>query len=148
MTTKEAEDLIKMLKELVAKKVEIPQMGYDKEYEIKGIDNPRFKFIFVINRKTQISEYKCTYTVRDRNTNTNLLRLDIGCPPHKNPDGTKIIGPHLHIYQEEYNHSNNLPYAIEFDINNPSLIKNCVAFLKKFHVIKHPTIFEQSVLFH
>ena len=105
MTTKEAKDLINILKELVTKKFEIPSMGYDKEYEIKGIDNPRFKFIFVINRKTKISEYKCTYTVRDRNTNINLLRLDIGCPPHKNPDGTKIIGPHLHIYQEEYNYT-------------------------------------------
>ena len=31
-----------------------------------------------------------------------LLRLDIDGPPHRNPDGTEIPCPHLHIYQEGF----------------------------------------------
>lgn len=147
MTTKEAEDLIEMLKQLVSKKLEIPKMGYDKEYEIKGINNPRFKFSFIINRKVRIDQHKCTYIVRDKNTGVNLLRLDTGNVEHKNPDGKRIKGPHLHIFKEEHNATNNIPYAIEFDINDPSLVANCVEFLKRFNVVDYPPIVEQTVLF-
>ena len=146
MTTSEAEELITILKKLLAKKFEIPNIGYDKEYEIQGIDNPRFKFFFIINRKVRISN-KCTYIVRDKNTGINLLRLDIGNVEHKNPNGERIQGPHLNIFKDNYNTNNNIPYAIRFDINDPSLVANCVAFLKKFNVIEYPTIVEQAVLF-
>ncbi len=148
MTTKEAEDLIEMLKKLATKKFELPFIGYDKEYEIESINNSRFKFCFIINRKVKIHHNKCTYMVRDKNTNLNLLRLDVGNVEHKNPNGEKIRGPHLHIYKEEYNTTNNIPYAIEFNINDPSLVANCIAFLKKFNVIDRPEILEQTVLFH
>lgn len=147
MTTKEAEDLIKILKKLVTKKFEIPIKGFDKEYEIEGINDSRYKFYFIINRKIKIQHNKCTYIVRDKNTNVNLLRLDIGNVKHKNPDGKTIVGPHLHIYKEEYNATNNIPYATEFNINDPSLVANCIAFLKHFNVIERPKIIEQPVLF-
>lgn len=147
LTTKEAEELINTLKRLVSKKLEIPKMGEFKEYEVKGINNPRFAFYFIINRKVRIDKYKCSYVARDKNTNLNLLRLDIGNVEHKNPDGKRIKGPHLHIYREEYNTTNNIPYAIEFDINDPSLVANCVKFLKEFNVIDYPEIVEQTVLF-
>ena len=31
-----------------------------------------------------------------------LVRLDFNGPPHRNPDGTDILCPHLHIYREGY----------------------------------------------
>ena len=31
-----------------------------------------------------------------------LVRLDIGGPPHRNPDGVIILCPHLHLYREGY----------------------------------------------
>ncbi len=31
-----------------------------------------------------------------------LARLDVGGPPHRNPDGEEIIGPHLHLFREGY----------------------------------------------
>ena len=76
-----------------------------------------------------------------------MLRLDIGNVEHKNPNGERIQGPHLHIFKDNYNTNNNIPYANRFDINDPSLVANCVAFLKKFNVIEYPTIVEQAVLF-
>ncbi|EDP10807.1 DUF6978 family protein, partial [Amedibacillus dolichus] len=67
--------------------------------------------------------------------------------PHRNPNGTVLNGPHLHIYKEEYYYTNtNLPYAIEFDINDPSLMENCIAFLKEFNVIEYPVLIEQPAL--
>ncbi len=31
-----------------------------------------------------------------------LVRLDLGSRPHRNPDGTKVGSPHLHLYREGY----------------------------------------------
>lgn len=31
-----------------------------------------------------------------------LVRLDLGGPPHRNPDGEEVGTPHLHIYREGY----------------------------------------------
>ncbi|MGB4781258.1 DUF6978 family protein [Candidatus Methylomirabilis sp.] len=31
-----------------------------------------------------------------------LARLDLGGPPHRNPDGEEIPCPHLHLYREGY----------------------------------------------
>lgn len=31
-----------------------------------------------------------------------LLRLDLGGPPHRNPDDTEVPAPHLHLYREGY----------------------------------------------
>jgi hypothetical protein len=31
-----------------------------------------------------------------------LLRLDLDSNPHRNPDGERIVGPHIHIYREGY----------------------------------------------
>lgn len=31
-----------------------------------------------------------------------LVRLDLGGPPHRNPDGEEIGTPHLHLYREGY----------------------------------------------
>ena len=31
-----------------------------------------------------------------------LARLDVGGPPHRNPDGEEVPAPHLHVYREGY----------------------------------------------
>ena len=31
-----------------------------------------------------------------------LVRLDLGGPPHRNPDGEEIPTPHLHVYRAGY----------------------------------------------
>lgn len=31
-----------------------------------------------------------------------LVRLDLGGPPHRNPDETEVPAPHLHVYREGY----------------------------------------------
>ena len=44
---------------------------------------------------------KGRYQNRARNI-VVLVRLDLGGAPHRNPDGTELPCPHLHIYREGY----------------------------------------------
>jgi len=63
-------------------------------------------FLIDVNRGS-IKFHKCTYQNRTRNIEI-LLRLDIGGPPHTNPDElvlsrgaiARVPCPHLHIYLE------------------------------------------------
>lgn len=44
---------------------------------------------------------KGTYQNRARQV-IILVRLDFGGAPHRNPDGSEVPSPHLHIYREGY----------------------------------------------
>lgn len=48
-----------------------------------------------------------------------LVRLDLGGPPHRNPDGEEISGPHLHVYREGYSDKWAIPLPSDrFRIND------------------------------
>lgn len=132
LTTKEAIELIKMLKEKVnSETIKFPSLGEKIEFDVLAIKDST-KFIININRGA-IDKQKCTYQGRTYVNNIPLLRLDVATNAcHINPDGTKIIGTHLHIYDEE----NNLSNAIPFDIDNPDLYKYCLIFFNKFNILK------------
>jgi hypothetical protein len=49
--------------------------------------------------RSYISLLKNTFQTRTRKT-VILLRVDIGGAIHRNPDGTEIQCPHIHIYRE------------------------------------------------
>lgn len=53
----------------------------------------------IYNGKIELTKY--TYNTRARKT-VILARLDLGGPPHRNPDGVEIPCPHLHLYREGY----------------------------------------------
>jgi Family of unknown function (DUF6978) len=44
---------------------------------------------------------KGTYQNRTRGV-VILVRLDFGGRPHRNPDGTEVASPHLHLFREGY----------------------------------------------
>ncbi len=46
-----------------------------------------------------------------------LARLDIGGPPHRNPDGKEILSPHLHLYRE--GHDDDWAYPLPREFHNP-----------------------------
>jgi hypothetical protein len=60
----------------------------------------REKFVLDVSRG-RIRLEQCTYQNRARSA-VVLLRLDLGGPPHQNPDHTIIPCPHLHIYREGF----------------------------------------------
>lgn len=70
--------------------ISIPLVSLDK----------RENFLLDIERG-RIDLLKGKYQNRARQT-VVLVRLDFGGPPHRNPDGTEIGCPHLHLYREGY----------------------------------------------
>lgn len=43
-----------------------------------------------------------------------LVRLDLGGPPHRNPDGEEIGTPHIHVYREGYGDKWAFPVPTDF----------------------------------
>lgn len=108
-------------------KIEIPLVSADRKEEFK-LD---------INR-SYINLSKNSFQNRARKTIV-LLRLDLGGAPHKNPDGTVIPCPHLHINKEGF--GDKVAYPL------PDFFKNCenpADFLKLFmdycHITQLPNI--------
>lgn len=69
-----------------------------------------------------------------------ILLLELHINPgkvHPNPDGTKIIGSHWHIYTEEYGRQFAFPAE---NVQSDKFVENTILFLKRFNVIECPTI--------
>jgi hypothetical protein len=60
----------------------------------------REQFLLDISRG-RIDLQRARYQDRARQV-VVLVRLDLGGPPHRNPDDEEIACPHLHIYREGY----------------------------------------------
>ena len=73
-----------------------------------------------------------------------LLELHINPgKPHLNPDGTKLVGSHWHIYTEEFYRSLAFPAD---DIKSNDFVNNTIHFLERFNVIEKPDIHYQLEL--
>lgn len=69
-----------------------------------------------------------------------LVRVDINGSPHKNPDGTTIPCPHIHIYREGYNDKWAYPLA-GFPFRDPeNIIKTFEDFAKYCNIIEYPDV--------
>lgn len=124
ITTEEAILLIDMLKERVTETtLKFPNLGKKLEFDVFA---PKDGTKFVVNiSRGSIDKNKCSYQGRTYINSTPILRLDITDSSHRNSDGTKISGNHLHIYNEE----TAMGEAIPFDINRDDLYGYCLEFL-------------------
>jgi len=86
------------------------------------------KFIFDISQKRIILKIKAQLRVR---TSTVLARLDM-YGEHRNPDGTEIGAPHIHLYSEKYGDKVALPVKWIRDPDDPK--KSLEDFMKRFNV--------------
>jgi Family of unknown function (DUF6978) len=95
----EADVLIAMAKTFAdAAAISIPP-GADETRELIGAD-PKEQFLLDIWRGTlRLSKFR--YQTRGRQVIV-LVRLCIDGAPHTNPDGTRLVGSHLHRYREGY----------------------------------------------
>lgn len=101
LAQKEADYLLSLHKFIVEKTIDFPSMNSLLTLNVKSC-NTNDVFLLDINRKGRISLSRCTFYHR-YNTIIGLVRLDLDKDKvHTNPDGEKIIGPHIHIYREEY----------------------------------------------
>lgn len=142
MTQDEAEELLRLLKELHDRCLYIPEPSKTLEYECATISK-KSKFIISVYRAGRNAK-KCTFQARTKGMNDVILRLDVNPSPHRNPDNKIIHGSHLHIYRDGYGTS----YAFPFDVNDDDLVSNFIQFLDEFNVIqKDITITQQVTLF-
>ena len=131
LTTEEAINLIDILKEKVNEtKLKFPQLGNKIEFEVQA-QRDGTRFIINITRG-KIDNKKCSYQGRTYINSIALLRLCVTNSFHINPNGKKISGTHLHIYSEEHEMGN----AIPFDIENADLYDYCLSFFKKFNILE------------
>ena len=136
ITQEEAERLLNMVKKTLSSSINFPGMGEEIEFELSG-NTKKDLFITKIYRG-RINHKK--YEIGARIKKNNILLLELHISPgkvHPNPDGTKIVGSHWHIYTEEY--GRRFAYPAE-DLESENFIENTILFLNKFNVIEKPTI--------
>lgn len=128
------EELISCIKNLLHSEdiIYLPSLGTSKELEAISTINS-YKYIIDINRKGSINISKCTYQLR-YNKNIPLIRIDLGGPPHKNPNGEKIECPHIHLYVEGYQLKWAYPLESILSYDTNSLIETLISFLEYIHI--------------
>jgi hypothetical protein len=99
LTQTEADTLIVMPKQFVDETMVTLPPGADQTRELWG-DDKRELFLLDLWRGTMRLS-KVRYQNRARKAIV-LLRVEINGAPHTNPDGTRMDGNHIHIYQEGY----------------------------------------------
>ncbi len=124
LTQQRADEVIGMPKRCTdTSPIDFPLLGEAIQLELKSLDD-RESFLVDVNRRGRIKLSKCTYQERYEVVDV-LLRLDVGGPPHVNPDGEELPCPHLHIYREgfadkwaepappDFTNTNDLPITLE-----------------------------------
>lgn len=136
LTQEDAERLLAMLKNSLVESITFPSKGEQIEFDLVG-DTKKDLFTAKIYRG-KVNREKYDINARIKKNNILLLELHISKNKiHSNPDGTKIVGSHWHIYTEEYGRS--FAYTAD-DIESDKFIENTITFLTKFNVIEKPTI--------
>lgn len=89
-------------------------------------------------RRGRIRIDKATYQNRARSV-VILARLDLGGPPHRNPDGAEIGSPHLHRYREGY--GDKWAFPLPADFSDPSDAWTTLQdFMRFCHIVEPPKI--------
>lgn len=90
-------------------------------------------------RRGRIDLAKATYQNRGRHV-VVLVRLDFGGAPHRNPDGTEIGSPHLHLYREGFGDKWAIPVPSGpfGDLSDPW--RTLMDFMQYCNIVEVPTI--------
>lgn len=74
-----------------------------------------------------------------------LERLDLGGPPHRNPDDEEIGVPHLHVYRAGYGDKWAYPVSIDIFPNLDDRWATLADFMKYCAVV-HPPLIEKDLV--
>jgi hypothetical protein len=89
--------------------------------------------------RSQIKLAKATFQNRARQAIV-LMRLDLDGPPHRNPDGSEILCPHLHTYREGYGDKWAIPAPVDRYPNTLDLYVTFEAFMAHCNVTNPPDV--------
>jgi hypothetical protein len=138
LTQDEADRLISMKKRAVDEKDWLfPSPGERIAIPLTSLDK-RESFTLDVTR-AQIKITKATYQNRAR-TAIVLMRLDLDGPPHRNPDGTEIPCPHLHVYKEGYGDKIAYPAPAILYTNTADLFTTFNMFMQECNITNPPKI--------
>ena len=100
LTQSEADALLLLEKVFVnTKNFSLGNIPIDQIHELSSLDG-REKFLLDISRGSiNLAKYKLQNRARQVYI---LARVDIGGPPHQNPDGSRIPCPHIHVFREGF----------------------------------------------
>ena len=132
ITQAEADSLIAMEKRFVDDNDwTFPAAGERVGIALTSADK-RESFTLDVTR-AQIKLTKATYQNRARQA-IILMRLDLDGSPHRNPDGTEVPCPHLHVYKEGYGDKWANPAPADRYNNTLDLFATCEAFLQHCNI--------------
>jgi hypothetical protein len=98
----------------------------------------REHFMLDVSR-SQIKLTKATFQNRARQAIV-LMRLDLDGPPHRNPDGSEIPCPHLHIYREGYGDKCAISAPADRYSNTLHLFSTFEAFMAHCNITHPPDV--------
>lgn len=100
LTQSEADALMAMEKHRINEdQWDYPSLGGAISIPLRSTDKKE-EFLLDIGRG-RIDLKKTKYQNRARYV-VVLVRIELGGPPHRNPDDTEVTAPHLHLYREGY----------------------------------------------
>lgn len=109
--------------------LEIPLLSFDK--------TENFTLSVTVGR---IDLLKTSDQLRLKPENAPLVRIDTGCTIHKNPDGTIISEPHIHIYKEGYGLKFAYPLKNYLKTNTDDTYQVLYDFMDYCSIVKKPVI--------
>lgn len=134
----EADNLIAMEKHRVNEDpLNFPGPGERIGVPLQSADH-RESFMLDVTRSS-VKLTKATFQNRARQV-VVLLRLDIDGAPHRNPDGTEVDCPHLHIYREGFGDKWAIPAPSELLSASGSLYDVLGLFMARCNVTLAPNI--------
>jgi hypothetical protein len=113
-----------------------PRAGEQLSVPLTSADR-REVFALDITR-SRIKLTKSTHQNRARQAIV-LLRLDLDGPPHRNPDGTEVACPHLHVYRESYGDKWASPAPAHLCEPGADAFATCVAFMAYCNIVEAPS---------
>ena len=114
LTQQEAETLLAKAKEATRKEILSWERISRHDEPVIAVGEPELQFVLSLTR----NPFEIKAHFRTKSKSVHLARIDTQ-KQHINPDGQRIIGPHLHWYREGYDH---LEWAEEIDwynVNKP-----------------------------
>jgi len=134
----EAEALIAMEKHCTSEtRYDFPMSGESLTIPLHSPDK-REQFLLDLSRG-RIDLLKVKMQNRGRQVIV-LVRLDLGGPPHRNPDDEEIPAPHLHIYREGYGDKWALPVPADCFRDTRDMWMTFEDFLRFCNITQPPQI--------
>lgn len=128
MTQEQSQELIQVMKKLLLTGTYyLPPTGQVNFIPLQSLQTPKDRFTVYVNRKSTIIPGK--YSILLHYPQEGLLRIDVNGPVHKNPDGTIVFCPHIHMRTKDTGKWDVWAYDIPAVFGNTN---DCINTVKDF----------------